>query len=523
MHELAASPTGRLGVVEFEGGVGPAPSEYRGSLYNVGNGHLYLVSEFTDPVPAGAARFEGINDLTFNDSDALLATYSARSVSGEANEVLVYVPNPVAELLAGQVVCAPEAESETDATLVCPLNGEVDPWGASETEVWFESGATPALGTSSLPQPIANTKSEGEEEALVPLAPFEVSGLRPNQTWYFGLGGRDRNVKAPEALTSEEASFKTPTVAPRIVGVPGASFVKSFSAVVSGGLNPENANTEYFFEYAPEGAGGETLATRCPQGVKKESCEGVASTAALESNEYGEIETTLEVKGLQPATNYRYRLFAINEKGEAALDEHGGHDVKEGVFTTMPAPVPQAVSGAASAIGATTATVAGVVNPDGQPAVYTFELGVDDAGTARYGIVLSASAGSGAVPVEETLPLSGLQPGTTYAYRIAVSSSYGTSYGETMTFTTAGLPAVLVEPVVLPQLPVPAIAFPAETTAGRSTTKKTATNKLTRAQKLDKALKACGQDRSKHKRDRCQARARKHYGPATQAGKHRKG
>ena len=65
--------------------------------------------------------------------------------------------------------------------------------------------------------------------------------------------------------------------------------------------------------------------------------------------------------------------------------------------------------------------------------------------------------------VEEALPLTGLQPGTTYAYRIAVASSYGTSYGATMTFTTTGLPAVLVEPTVLPQVPIPAIAFPTET------------------------------------------------------------
>jgi hypothetical protein len=105
------------------------------------------------------------------------------------------------------------------------------------------------------------------------------------------------------------------------------------------------------------------------------------------------------------------------------------------------------------------------VNPDGLPAGYAFELGVYEGVGTQYGVVFSGSAGSGSVPIEETLPLSGLQPGVTYAYRISVLSGYipGESHtlqGAPVTFTTAGVPAVLQIPPPLAQLPIPNIAFP---------------------------------------------------------------
>jgi hypothetical protein len=74
--------------------------------------------------------------------------------------------------------------------------------------------------------------------------------------------------------------------------------------------------------------------------------------------------------------------------------------------------------------------------------------------------VFSGSVGSEPVSVGESFTLTGLQPGTTYAYRIAISSGYGASYGEPVTFTTLGLPSVLELPPLLAMLAVPSIAFP---------------------------------------------------------------
>ena len=154
------------------------------------------------------------------------------------------------------------------------------------------------------------------------------------------------------------------------------------------------------------------------------------------------------------------------------------------------------------------------MNPDGQPATYRFELGVYNGAATRYGVVFSGPAGAGTTPLEEQLTLTGLQPATTYAYRILAASGYGTATGETMTFTTAGLPAVVFAPNVLAQLAIPNIAFPKAITT-------TTTKALTNAQKLAKALKACKKKPKGAKRAACQKQARKKY-PKSKQANHRK-
>lgn len=367
------------------------------------------------------------------------------------------------------------------------------------------------------PLPIANEKSnEGEEEAPVKLSAV-AEGLRPNETYYDRVAGQDQNVKTPELLTGEAVSFSTPLADPGILGEPGVSFVHSSSAVMFGELNPENAKTEYFFEYAPEHEPGEGTLVKCSKGVRKENCEDVATTPTQQSAAYGTIDTTLEATGLQPSTVYHYRLFAESENdGQSEKRSSKGEDQQEGSFTTAPAPVPQAFTGSASMIGATSAVVSGTVNPDGQPATYTFQLGIYNGADTQYGTVLSAPAGAGVLPIEESLALTGLQPGTTYAYKITIRSGYGSAEGAAMTFTTAGLPSVLVVPGVLAQLPIPNIAFPKP--VGLTTTKALLTN----AQKLAKALGAC-KKKSKKQRPACEKRARKQYSKSKQANNRKKG
>jgi len=81
--------------------------------------------------------------------------------------------------------------------------------------------------------------------------------------------------------------------------------------------------------------------------------------------------------------------------------------------------------------------------------------------------IVSAVGDAEAGAEHEEYLLSGLQPGTQYAYRIVIQSAYTPGgqplSGETVLFTTQGLPAVLGVPRVLPLLAVPAIGFPAET------------------------------------------------------------
>jgi NHL repeat len=450
-----------------------------GSLYAAGTGKL--ITRFTSPGVYAGMAFNGKNEL-----------YAAGSF-----KVLVYKPLNVAELMPGVVSCVPGVEEETDVTLDCSLKGEVNPWGVPGTEVWFEWGRTASLGNKT---PVQSIK-EPPGEVSLPLS-AEVPAVRPNEPgFYYQLAGYDANSPSSEgeALSSEAVSFTTPMTAPRIVGVPSAPFVRSSSAVMLAELNPENANTTYEFQY-----GACENLEACPTGTQ---------TGVLKSAQYGKVGATQEVVGLQPATTYRYRLLAESENLQKT--EKLAATGPEGSFTTAPAPVPQATTGTPSLTGATTATISGTVNPDGQPATYTFELGVYAGAQTQYGIVFSGPAGTGVVPVTKTLGLSGLQPGTTYAYRITVSSGYGTATGETMTFTTAGLPEVLLSPTPLAMLAIPSIAFPAAVTS-KSTTKA-----LTNAQKLAKALTAC-KKKAKKQRAACKKQARKKYAKSKQANDRKK-
>jgi NHL repeat len=497
VQRLAVDPVGRLAVASAETG---GSQTFRGGFYEVAAKSLHLITKFAAP-PA--------NGMAFNASDELYLTGGAGTAL-TGHEIIVYEPRPVAEPRTNPQTCVPGAEHETDVTFDCTLNGEVDPWGVKETEVWFEWGRTSQLGEKTPPQPVSNEKSkEGEEELPVKVSAV-IEGVRPNESpFYYQLAGEDHNVKTPETLASERASFATPIVAPW-VSEPSVPVAARFSsAVIFGELNPENADTEYFFEYAP----GEALAG-CT-GVRRETCPGVLATPAVRAScslvkgvsfcVYGKIGSTVEVTGLQPVTVYHYRLFAESENTPKTEKTYSKCPEKcpEGSFTTAPVPVPHAVTGAASALGATSATISGTVNPDGAPATYAFELGIYSGAATQYGIVFSGAAGAGSVPVAETLPLSGLQPGTTYAYRIDVKSGYGESVGATVTFTTAGLPGVLVVPSVLAQLSVPNIAFPKEPA-------KVTPKKLTRAQQLARALKACAK-KPKSKRAACRRSAHKKY------------
>ncbi|MGA7704424.1 MAG: NHL repeat-containing protein [Solirubrobacteraceae bacterium] len=466
VNGLAVDSSGRLAVTVFENKrfKDEARGDF-GGLYDAATGHL--ITEFTVPASQG---------IGFNGAGELFSVASPNGFYSEVgHEVVAYKPEPVAELLPGPTVCNPGVEVDSSQTFDCTLSGEANPEEVGETEVWFDWGSTPALG-----QQTGKVKVATGGVLVKVSAP--ITGLLPNEQFYTQTTGVDSNVQLPEFLSGVPSSFRTPTALPVIVGQPEVGFVSSSSAVMSGVLNPENANTRYRFQYGP----CETL----------DSCSQVGETVAAESPQYGKLEAILEATELQPATTYHYRLLADDGHEVAGALEGGETHGAEGTFTTAPAPLPQALTGGASAVSATSAVISGSVNPDGRAATYTFEMGVQEGAATQYGVVVSGPAGTEAALVAEARALSGLQPGTTYAYRISVSSGYidtpsHTIHGQTATFTTLGLPAVVFAPVPLAQLSVPAIAFPKPVVTSKAK-KKAKAKKKTKRHKPKKTTKRTG-------------------------------
>jgi hypothetical protein len=110
-----------------------------------------------------------------------------------------------------------------------------------------------------------------------------------------------------------------------------------------------------------------------------------------------------------------------------------------GADELVPQP-PTATTGAATAVGTSSATLNGTVNANYSSTTVTFEYGTD----TSYGNAVTADqspvTGSADTAVSKTLL--GLSPKTTYHYRVVATNASGTTYGADMTFATEpGKPA----------------------------------------------------------------------------------
>lgn len=135
------------------------------------------------------------------------------------------------------------------------------------------------------------------------------------------------------------------------------------------------------------------------------------------------------LNGLDPATTYHYQLVAENGNGaQIGADQ---------TFTTPPS-VESLATGDATDVTKTTATLHGSFVGNGEDVHYYFEYGT----SPSYGQTSPAppgnDAGSATGPQEVgAVPISGLQGGTEYHYRVVASTFHGKTVGEDRTFTTA--------------------------------------------------------------------------------------
>jgi hypothetical protein len=101
-------------------------------------------------------------------------------------------------------------------------------------------------------------------------------------------------------------------------------------------------------------------------------------------------------------------------------------------------PAPPSVSTrSATNLGQTSATLTGTVNPNGAATTYHFEYGTTKAYGAQTAESDAGAAGSG---VRASSAIGGLQPHTTYHYRLVATSASGVARGGDHSFTTLRLP-----------------------------------------------------------------------------------
>ena len=177
-------------------------------------------------------------------------------------------------------------------------------------------------------------------------------------------------------------------------------------------------------------AGGEIIDEGGARVITSGVCWDTSADPTTENTKTVESGTgsfTSTLTGLLPGTMYYARAYAINTAGTGY-----GESV---LFRTL-GNKPASQTSNASNIQFNSATLTGSVNPNSLSTNVFFEWGT----TTDYGntIAFAQNPISGDSPVNVTADLSGLDPGTTYRFRIKAENSFGITYSMVMTFKTPG-------------------------------------------------------------------------------------
>jgi hypothetical protein len=244
----------------------------------------------------------------------------------------------------------------------------------------------------------------------------------------------DRDVQkfTPDALP---VSASTTYTVNTTITVPLSTFPSSISADPSTDeiyISNTNFKETWIRKYDKSGAFIEAIGepgTASESAALKHSAQGIAV--------FGE-ERELQPEESQPGVTVKpYAKLYAGNSGHDGFGNSTGSQVD--IFgTEIVEGPPSVVSTSAIALTADSATLRAVINPNTAEATYRFEYGTED---CSLSICASVPLGGGEIaaghePVTVTQAIAGLQPGTTYHYRVLAESSFGPSEGPDQTFTT---------------------------------------------------------------------------------------
>ncbi len=256
------------------------------------------------------------------------------------------------------------------------------------------SSSSPSAGSS-------RSSSSGSSSSFSPISASAISA--PTLQMAVNQNNQNNNAAQVNSL---------PVIASAI-----SANVTSTSATVSGKVNPGGLNTIVWFE-TPTG--------------------GPYQVQNLGNGNATVILTSYNFTGLTPATTYTFRVVASNSLGNTfgnwisfttLTTNGGGNGNGNGQIPYTAAPV--IVSSAYSAVGTTSVTLSGSVNPRHLTTDAWFEIQGGSSSLAHQVV----GTGNVATPVN-SYNLTGLTPHTTYSFRLNAQNSLGITYGTWTSFTT---------------------------------------------------------------------------------------
>ncbi len=317
----------------------------------------------------------------------------------------------------------------------------------------------------------------------------EAIKLTPNTEYHYEAIATNATGSTEGLVALGDQTFLT-LPNPPTVSTGGASSITPNSATIAGSVNPgaegklPQDETTYSFQYSTD----TSYSSQMPM-VAGNVGQGTSA-----------VPETANLIGLAPDTTYHYRIVASNNNAGVPEVVHGeGKTFK--TVTTPPNLSEVSVSG--SSITQGSAVVGATLEAMGLPTRWELQLG-STKGSLGFQATGSTASSS---PLGLLVNVESLAPGTVYYYRLIAVNPDGKVESSEESFTTAAAPGAssFAQVTGTPLLSIPNNTFPEEEKTTRGGPKK-----LTNAQKLKKALKACGK-KPKSKRATCKKQAHKRY------------
>jgi hypothetical protein len=241
------------------------------------------------------------------------------------------------------------------------------------------------------------------------------------------------NEAKTESATSSPVTFKTALPPEPPTTTSPATAITTTSATLQGVLNPGGGGEAGSYEFVYR-----LSATECqkinPETGQPENEFATPTTAAPA----GKTAVTVLLEGLAPGAQYTFCLLSRNGAGETAL----GAPVTFRALAEPPTIVPKSTS--STEVTATSAKLNAQIDPGGAETTYHFEFDTSPytTGVPHGQSTLESGVGADNANHSAVAVIQGLQPATTYHYRLVATNSQspeGGTPGPDRSFTTQSL------------------------------------------------------------------------------------
>lgn len=285
-----------------------------------------------------------------------------------------------------------------------PANWTLSKTGTQAVD-WVSTPTTPF----SVPNAMFSADRAGTNGCVMPISPLEVT---------------DQNLTAPAV---------TAGASPRIV------FQNKFDTQdgFDGGVLEISRNGGAFQDVTA--AGGTFVQNGYTDTISTGFGSPIGGRSAWSGNSGGYLVTIIDFPGMAAGTSLQLRFRMTSDCTTAG----NGWWVDDVVLGGRPV----AVTGAATSITTGTAVLNGELTVPDLTSNYMFEYGT----TTGYGSQTPSRERSAGASQAESEQIAGLEPNTTYHYRLVASNGIGTSTGDDQTFTTAALPPTATPDTTAPE------------------------------------------------------------------------